>query len=270
MPYRGISSRVAGGGSEDGTGDQPGQGSGSASGSGTGGPQVADAEVRRLAEWSAPVLSDMCVFAAEPCGAPPAPSASASASTGEGAVSAIPADFPLDRNIAAPEGPLDGPSALAEGVAALELCGASPAWPARNTVERLAVTSTMPQFRESRELVTFARTDDASEAIGRVIDAVGDCPVEPGDTAANDKLVDVQPIDEADLGGPDESVTFSITYREGLGGGIYQFVRVGRAVYGTFVEGEYSRDAAAQAAGELSGKTKALLPEMCLWTETGC
>ena len=235
-----------------------------------GGPQVADAEVRRLAEWSAPVLSDMCVFAAEPCGAPPAPSASASASTGEGAVSAIPADFPLDRNIAAPEGPLDGPSPSAEGVAALELCGASPAWPARNTVERLAVTSTMPQFRESRELVTFARTDDASEAIGRVIDAVGDCPVEPGDTAANDKLVDVQPIDEADLGGPDESVTFSITYREGLGGGIYQFVRVGRAVYGTFVEGEYSRDAAAQAAGELSGKTKALLPEMCLWTETGC
>ncbi len=233
-----------------------------------GGPQVADAEVRRLAEWSAPVLSDMCVFAAEPCGAPPAPSASAS--TGEGAVSAIPADFPLDRNIAAPEGPLDGPSASAEGVAALELCGASPAWPARNTVERLAVTSTMPQFRESRELVTFARTDDASEAIGRVVDAVGDCPVEPGDTAANDKLVDVQPIDEADLGGPDESVTFSITYREGLGGGIYQFVRVGRAVYGTFVEGEYSRDAAAQAAGELSGKTKALLPELCVWTETGC
>ena len=230
-----------------------------------GGPQVADAEVRRMAALSAPVLSDMCVFAAEPCGAP-----SASPAIGEGAVSAIPADFPLDRNIAAPEGPLDGPSASAEGVAALELCGASPAWPARNTVERLAVTSTMPQFRESRELVTFARTDDASEAIGRVVDAVGDCPVEPGDTAANDKLVDVQPVDDADLGGPDESVTFSITYREGTGGGIFQFVRVGRAVYGTLVEGEYSRDAAAQAAGELAGKTKAILPELCIWTETGC
>ena len=229
-----------------------------------GGPQVADAEVRRMAALSAPVLSDMCVFAAEPCGAP-----SASTAIGEGAVSAIPADFPLDRNIAAPDGPLDGPSAKSEGVPALDLCGAS-VWPATDVVERLAVTSTMPQFRESRELVTFARTDDASAAIQRVEDGLLDCSVIPGDTAANDKLVDVLPVDDADLGGPDESVTFSITYREGLGGAIYTFVRVGRAVYGTFVEGEYSRDAAAQAAGELTGKTMAILPELCIWTVQGC
>ena len=39
---------------------------------------------------------------------------------------------------------------------------------------------------------------------------------------------------------------------------------------GTYVEGEYSRDAAAQAAGELAGKTKALLPELCIWTVEGC
>ena len=237
-----------------------------------GGAQVADAEVRRMAALSAPVLSDMCVFAAEPCGSPSdvTSSSSASPAVGGGAVSAIPADFPLDRGIAAPEGPLDGPSATAQGVPGVELCGASPAWPARNTVERLAATSTMPQFRESRELVTFARTADASEAIGRLVDAVGDCPVEPGDTAANDKLVDVQPVDDADLGGPDESVTFSITYREGLGGGIYQFARVGRSVYGTYVEGEYSRDAAAQAAAELAGKTKSIVPELCIWTVEGC
>lgn len=229
-----------------------------------GGPQVADAEVRRMAEWSAPVLSDMCVFAAEPCDAP-----SGQPSIGEGAVSAIPADFPLDRNIAAPEGPLDGPSAKSDGVPALDLCGAS-VWPATDVVERLAVTSTMPQYRESRELVTFARTDDASAAIQRVEDGLQDCSVIPGDTAANDKMVDVQPVDDADLGGPDESVTLSITYREGVGGGIYQLVRVGRAVYGTYVEGEYSRDTAAQAATELAGKTKAIVPELCIWTVTGC
>jgi hypothetical protein len=33
-----------------------------------GGPQVVDAEVQRMARASAPVLSDMCVFAADPCG----------------------------------------------------------------------------------------------------------------------------------------------------------------------------------------------------------
>ena len=236
-----------------------------------GGQQVVDAEVQRMAGLSAPVLSDMCIFAAEPCGSPSAVTTSSSAAPniGEGAVSAIPAGFPLDRGIAAPEGPLDGPSAKSDGVPALDLCGAS-AWPATDVVERLAVTSTMPQFRESRELVTFARTDDASAAIQRVEEGLQSCSVIPGDTAANDKLVDVQPVDDADLGGPDESVTLSITYREGLGGGIYQFVRVGRAVYGTFVEGEYSRDAAAQAAGELAGKTKAIVPEMCIWTVTGC
>ena len=32
-----------------------------------GGPQVVDTEVRRMAESSAPVLSDLCTFAAEPC-----------------------------------------------------------------------------------------------------------------------------------------------------------------------------------------------------------
>jgi hypothetical protein len=32
-----------------------------------GGPQVVDAEVQRMARMSAPVLSDLCVFAADPC-----------------------------------------------------------------------------------------------------------------------------------------------------------------------------------------------------------
>ncbi|NYD40817.1 hypothetical protein [Nocardioides panaciterrulae] len=235
-----------------------------------GGAQVVDAEVRRLAEWSAPVLSDMCIFAAEPCRSPSdGSSASASPVIGEGAVSAIPADFPLDWNIAAPEGPLDGPSAKAEGVPAPDLCGRSP-WPAADTVERLAVTSTMPQFRESRELVTFARTDDATATLAQIREAVQGCPVIPGDKATDDKLVDVQPVDDADLGGADDSVTFSIVYREGLGGGIFQFARVGRAVYGTYVEGEYARDSIGQAVTGLSGKTKSIVTQMCLWTEQGC
>ena len=32
-----------------------------------GGPHVVDAEVQRMARTSAPVLSDLCVFAADPC-----------------------------------------------------------------------------------------------------------------------------------------------------------------------------------------------------------
>ena len=232
-----------------------------------GGPQVADAEVRRLAEWSAPVLSDMCVFAADPCRSPSgATSSSASPVIGEGAVSAIPADFPLDRFITPPEGdPLDGPSATADGVPPLDLCGAS-AWPVTG-VERLAVTSNVPQYRESRELVTFSRTEDVTAALDAIRAAVQACPTIPGAKPADDQVV--TPLAE-DLSAADDSVTFSVTYRTGLGGGVYQFARVGRALVGTFNGGEWSTDSAAQAAPSITGKTKALLPELCIWTEQGC
>ncbi|GAA2135924.1 hypothetical protein GCM10009844_01670 [Nocardioides koreensis] len=234
-----------------------------------GGPQVVDAEVQRMATLSAPVLSDMCIFAAEPCRTPSgAESASAEAhpSIGEGAVSAIPADFPLDRDIASPEGdPLDGPSAKAQGVPPLDLCGRS-VWPV-DGVERLAVTATGPEYRESRELVTFSRSADVTAALDALRQAVKDCPEIPGDTSANDQLISLQ---EADLAAADDSVTFSMTYREGLGGGVYQFARVGRALVGTFNGGEWSTDTLPAGVEEISGKTEALLPELCVWTVEGC
>ncbi|GAB3780685.1 hypothetical protein GCM10027601_08690 [Nocardioides ungokensis] len=232
-----------------------------------GGQQVADAEVRRLAEWSAPVLSDMCVFAAEPCRSPSVvTSSSASPAIGEGAVSAIPADFPLDRGIVQPEGgPLDGPSAKAGGVPPLDLCGAS-VWPVSG-VERLAVTSNAPQYQESRELVTFSRTEDVTAALDAIRAAVQACPTIPGAKPADDQVV--TPLAE-DLSAADDSVTFSVTYRTGLGGGVYQFARVGRALVGTFNGGEWSKDSAAQAAPSITGDTKSLLPELCIWTVQGC
>ncbi len=61
-----------------------------------GGPEVAKTEVSRLARLSAPVLSDLCVFAAHPCDGPGAKTAASSDTTDAGGpVSAVPADFPL-------------------------------------------------------------------------------------------------------------------------------------------------------------------------------
>lgn len=237
-----------------------------------GGPQVVDGEVRRLAAWSAPVLSDMCVFAAEPCDAGSVPDGSPAPGIGEGAVSTIPDDFPLAQDLVAPEGdPLDGPSADARGVEALDLCG-SEVWPPEHQVERRAVTATGPEYRESRELVTFSRLADATTAVARIRDAVQDCMVVPADaTVGGDPaVVALQPVDDADLGDADESVTFSVTPREGLGGGIYQFARLGRAVYGTYEAGEWSPDTVPAGVSELSGHTAAIVTKMCPWTETGC
>lgn len=235
-----------------------------------GGAQVVDAEVRRMAEQSAPVISDMCVFSATPCSSATASTdatAPATTGTGEGAASTIPADFPLQQGLLPTEGtPLDGPSATAEGVPALELCGAT-AWPTSGSVERLAVTAKVPQVRESRELVTFARAEDASAAVARVRDAVRGCPVVAGDRPADDRLVDEQPTV---LPGSDETVTFSLTYREGLGGGVYQVTRVGRAVYATFLGSEFSRDSVPGAVEGLSARSGPVVASLCRWSDQGC
>ena len=211
----------------------------------------------------------MCIFAAEPCRSPSglsSASASAAGSTGEGAVSAIPAGFPLDRDITPPEGdPLDGPSAKAQGVPDLNLCGRA-VWPA-DGVERLAVTANVPQYQESRELVTFSRSEAVTAALDAIRTAVQACPTIPGARPADDQVV--TPL-TADLSGADDSVTFSVTYAQGLGGGVYQFARVGRALVATFNGGEWSTDSAAAAVNGITGKTRAILPEMCLWTVEGC
>ena len=66
-----------------------------------GGQQAIDETLPALTSLSQPVVDQMCVFSATPCPAPPTP-ASSSPSTGEGAVSAIPSDFPLDRGLTSP------------------------------------------------------------------------------------------------------------------------------------------------------------------------
>jgi hypothetical protein len=139
-------------------------------------------------------------------------------------------------------------------------------------VERRAVTATGPEYRVSRELVTFARLADATTAVARVQDALQDCTVVPSDATVNGDQADVvlQPVAPADIGDADDSVTFSATPRDGLGGGIYQFARVGRAVYATYVAGEWSPDTVPAGVTDLSGHTKGIVVQLCPWTETGC
>ncbi|MET0523426.1 MAG: hypothetical protein ABWZ91_01390, partial [Nocardioides sp.] len=63
---------------------------------------------------------------------------------------------------------------------------------------------------------------------------------------------------------------FSYTFAEGLGGGVYQFVRVGHAILATGHEGELGPETAAQAAEELNGENTQLTPLMCEYTDEGC
>ena len=187
-----------------------------------------------------PLVEAMNVFAAHPdtVTTPPAtPEKLPRATTSDG----IPADFPVDRDLVSPEGdPIDGPSATAAGVPATELCG-SPVWPSGGSA-RLAATATGPELRDSRELVLYDTADEAVEVVTGLRDAVAACPdqeVEGGSTQVITSL-------PGDTGY--DTVTFAVTYTEGLGGGVYQFTRVGRAVLATYDGGEWGPDSIATGA----------------------
>jgi hypothetical protein len=235
-----------------------------------GGQQAIELETQRLLDRSARPLGAMCLFSAEPCTitddaatdpAPPAPSSDSAANP------AIPADFPLDVDLAlVAEGEKSGPDPDAEGVLLTELC-ATTAWPPADGVDRLAVRVTGPEYVMVRELVTFGSASEATAALAGVRTALAACPEAPASDPANDRTfteLEAEP-------GYEDAVTFGQIYREGTGGGVYQFIRVGNAVLATLAGGEYYLPPSLQAGADyLTEENLAVTDAMCLWTEAGC
>lgn len=223
-----------------------------------GGDQAVATALSNMSHRSEVVRAQLCVFSADPCADPGIESQSPSPSVGEGAVGAIPSDLELDRGLSAPEGdPIDGPSATAEGVPALDLCGAS-VWPVTG-VERLAVTVFGPEYRENRELVTFASSAELTAALDAIrSSAVESCAPGGRLLASYDEQVG------------DDAVTFAMGYTDGLGLDIYQFVRVGRSLLATHRMTEGLLDSADQSVHNVTKANKALVPDLCTFTERGC
>ena len=225
------------------------------------GPGAAEKAREAAVAEVAPLVEAMDLFAEHPAAvtAPPDPDQLPRATTSDG----IPADFPVDRDLVSPEGdPVDGPSATAAGVPGTELCG-SPVWPSGGSA-RLAATATGPELRDSRELVLYDTADEAVEVVTGLRDAVSACPdqeVEGGSTQVITSL-------PGDTGY--DTVTFAVTYTEGLGGGVYQFTRVGRAVLATYDGGEWGPDSIASGAATATKLTGRITPAMCTFTDAGC
>jgi hypothetical protein len=177
-------------------------------------------------------------------------------------------DFPIETGLPEIDGEefrMDGPGPEVDGVLLPEgFCGAG-AWPADGTTGRLAVQVSGPEYGMTRELVTFISADEASLTISALRDAVQACPVVPGDEPANDLTLRTVDVDS----GYDDA-TFAVTYGEGLGGTVFQFVRVGHAVLATAHGGEYSPSTVAAGARELNRENQQLTPLMCEYTEEGC
>ncbi|HEU4811412.1 MAG TPA: hypothetical protein VFT00_04670 [Nocardioides sp.] len=239
-----------------------------------GGQQVVDTEVPRAAHFSAPVLSDMCVFAADPCGTPP--SASSSEGTGEGAVSAIPADFPLldgypsDDQSEGGDNGRKGPSTTLEPLVP-EACGSSV--PVPEHVELLRAGWKNPEDFRERQLVTFARTEDALAYQDAILETYTRCTTE--DTS--DGYTSVTTVLDSEIG---ESSGVAVTHYEldgnpAIGLTTVHVVQVGRAVLVSTIhnEGGGGPDPTRQAYDAMAGSEDQLagvVPAMCVFTDDGC
>lgn len=174
--------------------------------------------------------------------------------------------FPLDEGLDIDaDSSIEGPGPEVGGIRLpREFCG-SGAWPPANPVARLAVRVTGPEFSRVRELVSFADAEEAVAAVAALRSAVEQCPEVAGDEPADDEFY----VSHRIVSGYDDA-TFSSTYREGVGGGVYQFVRVGHAVLATVWGGEWSADTAPRGARLLDDENRELTPLMCEFTQAGC
>lgn len=197
----------------------------------------------------------------EPAGAAPAAATQPAVATAE-----IPAGFPLDAGVVSGlDTELEGPSRKAPGAFLEELCG-STAWPgpAEQQADRLALRAVGPEYGLGRELVAYDSEDAAAAVLDTLRDDVAGCKEAGGVESATK---DVTAYDE-ETG--HDSVTFALTYREGLGGVAVQVVRVGSAVLAVSTYGEFSADSMGDFMPEFTADNRVVTAPMeCRWGD-GC
>jgi hypothetical protein len=244
---------------------------------GGGGDDAVVAHTAQLVRTKTAVtVSSMCVFAAEPCSLGTASPASPSEGAGEGAVSAIPAGFPLldgypeDSESEGGDNGRQGPSSTLEPIVP-EACGSSV--PVPDHVELLRAGWTNPEDYRERQLVTFATTDDALAYEDAILETYARCTRE--DTS--DGYTRVTTVLDTGIG---ESSGVAVTHYEldgnpAIGLATVHVVRAGRAVLVSTISNEggggpdptqQAQEAAAESEAQLAG----VVPAMCLFTEDGC
>lgn len=190
--------------------------------------------VDRQQELVGLITPAMCVFSDTGCGT--------------GATTALPDDLPLGTGLYDMSG--DGgdlvtayhPDRTPHWLS-LELCGRA-LWPVAHTDELLAY-ATGPEYADTRDLLTLRSADDATEVVAAIRTALGDCHGE------DDSVWTTQ---HADTGY--DSVTFTLSYRRGLGLSTYQVTRVGGTVLFSVAYGEGSLASAKDTVEERTDITQ--------------
>jgi len=161
-----------------------------------------------------------------------------------------------------------GPGPRAPGAVELSPCD-RPVWP-QDGVERLAVTTSGPEFAVAREVVALEDTEQAVAVVDAISSAVLDCPTEVNEADPTNSPEMAWEVVPANTG--QASVSVSQTYVDGMPGGqAWQFTQVGRAVLVTYVGGEYTPGRSiTMAVRGLTDATKAIAPSLCRYTDDGC
>jgi hypothetical protein len=247
-------------------------------GAGGGNPEVIDHTARLMGVSSAPVISSMCVFAAEPCDTlPSAPESSVTTGgTGEGAVSAIPDDFPILDGYPADsssEGGTNGISGPTRDGKDLVFKACDARAPAPDGVEQLNAGWTNPEDFRSRQLTTFSTLAQADAYVDQVLQVYRDCPTE--DTP--DGYTSVYSVVDGSLGDRSASAIVQYQFQGSFAPGldITTVVRVGRAVllsttYNEGGAGKHPEEEVAAAVARDADDVTTLVDAMCPWSAHGC
>lgn len=180
-------------------------------------------------------------------------------------VTEVPDDFPIEIGLSTRDQIEQfGPGERGEIGTELEPfapCGEQ-IWPA-DGIDTLDVSSSAPEFWETRQLATYASADDAVAVIEAARAALDGCTEYPGGDAQVLEVLD------GDTGYDD--VTFGFYEASGMPGGtVVQLVRVGSAVVLLSASGEYTADSIQSGADDLTWASQEIATHMCVFTEAGC
>jgi hypothetical protein len=165
-------------------------------------------------------------------------------------------------------GELLGPDADIEGVDRRLVCGDQILDPGNLPTGRLVASSSGPEYLEVRQVVAYADADAAVRQMTYLRQLFDACPTEdavPDDVGGNTMVWDVfEPKPGYD------TVAVGQALDQGLGGQVFQFTRVGRAILALSTSGELSRPGLRSAVEPLDQTSRELAPLLCSFTEAGC
>jgi hypothetical protein len=179
----------------------------------------------------------------------------------------IPDDFPLALGLTADgDTTVTTPHRNVKGVGLQRTCWGG-AWPGA-AVDRLVVEQVGPELAVTRELAVYPDRATAAAVAERVRVRAAHCHRLP---ATPEEQAMVVTPEGAVTGGAHPAVRFAETLTGGqLGGSLFVFTQVGRAVLAVEDSGEWSRGSAGDGVRDLDRADRALVVRLCVFRDAGC